>query len=301
MLNDESTIKNACIYTRVSTEEQATYGYSLDSQLERLRNYCKAREWNIVGEYVDGGYSGRNIKRPEYQQMLDDIDKWDAVVVIKMDRIHRNQKNFLDMMNNFSKKHKEFVSMSESFDTSTAMGRYVMNIMALTAQLESEQTGERIQLALIQKIKKDVADNDPFMGHRVPFGYRWDPKKNVFIPVDKELDLVKQIFQLYIDGWTMRQIALKTGKANTTIKYFLHNCFYAGFERWCHYFRRLNDVDPIISVETFNKVQLLLRERCLSHKQYEPMLIKDVDSFKLDFEKTKVIPVINRAKHNYNF
>ena len=73
--------------------------------------------------------------------MFNEIDAWDAVVVIKMDRIHRNQKNFLQMMSDLSKKEKEFVSMSESFDTSTAMGRYVMNIMALTAQLESEQIG----------------------------------------------------------------------------------------------------------------------------------------------------------------
>lgn len=297
MYNQESDIKNIALYTRVSTEDQARDGFSLDSQLERLRSYAKAREWNIAGEYIDDGYSGRNTRRPQYQQMLEEKNKWDAIVVIKMDRIHRNSMNFNKMMLEIHKHGKNFVSMSESFDTSNAMGRFFMDMTQRIAQLESEQIGERVASALVQKAK----EAEKFMGHRTPYGYKWDPKKEKFIPDPEKLYLVKQVFQMYLDGFTMRQIGKKVGKANTTVKYFLHNCFYAGVERWCHYFRKVEGLDPAISVETFNKVQQLMRERCHSHRQYEPMLIKDVKSFKLDFKKVKVIPVINRAKHNYKF
>src|SRR5947209_8893763 len=89
----------ADIYTRVSTEEQATEGFSLAAQLERLRNYCKARDYIVAGEYIEEGASGRKIEgRPAYAKMLTETDKWDVLVVMKMDRIHRNSKNFIAMM-----------------------------------------------------------------------------------------------------------------------------------------------------------------------------------------------------------
>ena len=118
---DAQTIR-AAIYTRVSTEDQAKEGFSLDAQLEKLRSYCKAKDWSIAGEYIDDGYSGRKTRRPAYIKMMEEINKWDALLVIKMDRIHRNPKNFMFMMEHLNKNRKEFVSMSESFDTSTAMG-----------------------------------------------------------------------------------------------------------------------------------------------------------------------------------
>src|SRR5512137_1434237 len=96
------------IYTRVSTEDQAKEGFSLDAQLEKLRSYCKARDWSIAGEYVDEGYSGRKTRRPAYIKMMEEINKWDALLVIKMDRIHRNSKNFMLMMEDLNKKGKEF-------------------------------------------------------------------------------------------------------------------------------------------------------------------------------------------------
>ncbi|MFQ6060416.1 MAG: recombinase family protein, partial [Thermoplasmata archaeon] len=78
------------IYARVSTEDQAKEGYSLDAQIDRLRAYCQAKGWEISGEYVDDGHSGRDTRRPAYQRMLEERDNWDTILVIKMDRIHRN-------------------------------------------------------------------------------------------------------------------------------------------------------------------------------------------------------------------
>lgn len=304
MIKETEEIKNIAIYTRVSTDDQAKEGFSLESQLERLKAYCLAREWNIAGEYIDAGYTGRNTRRPQYNKMFEDSSKWDGILVIKMDRIHRNRLNFIEMMKDLRKKDKQFISMNESLDTSTAMGRFVMGIIQDIAQLESEQIGERVASALVQKAK----EAEKFMGHRTAYGYKWDPKKQKFIPDPEKLDLVKTVFQKYLDGFTMRQIGRKVGKANTTVKYYLHNCFYAGVERWCHYFRRIEGLDPLISIEDFNKIQIEMNRKCKNYqigkgKKHlrEPMLIKDVKSFKISHEKIKAIPVINRAKHNYDF
>ncbi|HHF58690.1 MAG TPA: recombinase family protein, partial [Thermoplasmatales archaeon] len=80
-MGEERKLKVA-IYARVSTEDQAKEGFSLDAQLDKLRAYCKARGWKIAGEYIDDGYSGRNVRRPAYQKMMEEMDKWDAVLVI---------------------------------------------------------------------------------------------------------------------------------------------------------------------------------------------------------------------------
>src|SRR2546427_9080467 len=101
----------AAVYTRVSTEEQATEGFSLAAQLERLRSYCAARDYIIAGEYIEEGASGREIKgREQYQRMIADMEKWDVIVVNKLDRIHRNSRHFLAMMDSFKAKNKEFIS-----------------------------------------------------------------------------------------------------------------------------------------------------------------------------------------------
>ncbi len=127
----------AAIYARVSTEDQAREGFSIAAQLKRLTSYCKAREWRVAGEYVDDGFSGRDTRRPQYQRMMSEKDQWDVLVVLKMDRIHRNSQNFTRMMDELTSWGKQFNSMQESFDTTTAIGRFVMDIIQRIAQLES--------------------------------------------------------------------------------------------------------------------------------------------------------------------
>jgi len=292
-------IKNVAIYTRVSTEEQSEHGFSLESQKERLRSYCEARGWVIYQIYTDAGKSGRNTtRRPAYQKMLNDIDKWDGILVIKMDRIHRNQKNFTTMMQQLRKKDKEFISMSESLDTSTAMGRFVMDIISRIAQLESEQTGERVFIGMKQKANQDGSG---YIGGRVPYGYRMDksnPRKHKIVEVPKELEIVKQAFQLYADGFSFRQIGKKLNKSDTTIRYYLNNVFYAGFERWTNIFKPNDYIEPLIDIELWNDCQIKMRSRCRSHS-YDPIIIKERSkAFTLNKKETKCIPIINRAKHN---
>lgn len=135
MIKETEEIKKVAIYTRVAIEDQAR----VDSQLERLRAYCEVRDWQISKEYVDAGFSGRNTKRPQYQQMFKDMDKWDVLLVLKLDRIHRKQKNFIAMLADLSKARKQFVSITEPFDTSTTECRFIVNILQGLAQPEIEK------------------------------------------------------------------------------------------------------------------------------------------------------------------
>ncbi|HKZ23667.1 MAG TPA: recombinase family protein, partial [Thermoplasmata archaeon] len=147
-------LTHVAVYSRVSTEEQAKEGYSLEAQQERLEAYCKARGWAIAKLYVDDGHSGRDTRRPAYRRMMEERELWDTILVIKMDRIHRNSRNFMEMMDDLRRWGKNFASATESLDTSTAMGRFVMDIIQRIAQLESEQIGERVYMGMSQKARR---------------------------------------------------------------------------------------------------------------------------------------------------
>ena len=189
------------IYTRVSTEDQAKEGFSLDAQRERLEAYCKARGWTIAKTYVDDGHSGRDTKRPAYQRMIEERGEWDTLLVIKMDRIHRNSRNFMEMMENLQGWGRNFVSATESFDTSTAMGRFVMDIIQRIAQLESEQIGERVYMGMSQKARTGPG----LLGFSIPLGFEVQEGRLTVNPA--EAKLVREIFDRCLAGETTEQIA----------------------------------------------------------------------------------------------
>jgi DNA invertase Pin-like site-specific DNA recombinase len=247
------------IYTRVSTEDQATEGFSLAAQRERLLAYCSAHSWDVFGIYEDDGYSGRNIKRPGYQALLKERDKWDMILVAKMDRIHRNSRNFMEMMDSLRHWNKEFSSMQESLDTSTAMGRFVVDIIQRIAQLESEQIGERVYLGMKQKAKSAKG----LLGSRIPFGYRM--VNGEYKIRQQESKIVKRIFNDYKNDLSLSQIAknlniegysTRAGKnwSVWSIRYILHNPIYAGYLRWEDIVQKWSN-EPIISKDEFNLVQ----------------------------------------------
>ena len=253
------------IYTRVSTEDQAKEGFSLDAQLDRLRAYCTSREWNVAGEYIDDGYSGRNTKRPAYSRMLEEADKWDMLLVIKMDRIHRNSKNFMLMMEHLNKSNKGFTSMTESLDTSTAMGRFVMDIIQRIAQLESEQIGERVYIGMEQKAKT----NGGMLGFNIPYGYDYMDGELIINP--NEVDVVKDIYSWYKDGKSMGEIVkmlnstkIPTKKggfwAKKTISTILKNPVYCGYLHWEQYVNK-GDHEKIILENDFNEIQKIIATR----------------------------------------
>jgi len=227
----------AAIYTRVSTEDQAREGYSLEAQLEMLSAYCEAEDLIIGKIYVDDGYSGRDIKRPGYRMMMSELDVWDIVLVIKMDRIHRNSRNFMNMMDFLDKNGKGFVSSTESLDTESAVGRFVVDMIQRIAQLESEQIGERTYMGM----KEKAESFDGIMGFTAPFGYKISDGE--LAVDDNEFDTAVRIFDMYLDGMTIDDISytlnregILTRKGNLWNKYnlrnILHNPVYAGYMRW---------------------------------------------------------------------
>ena len=320
MLDDSIPLRIA-IYTRVSTDEQARGGYSLDDQLEKLRTYVSIRDaWTVVGEYVDDGYTGKNIRRPQYKQMFEDIDNWNAILVMKTDRIHRNVANALKMFEqDLEKKDKYFISFTENIDTTTAMGRAMMVITMVFAQLESDQTGERTYSGMRQKAKQKG-----YTGHRACVGFKAIPEiitdpisgksktKSHLEPIPKDLAIVKEIYELYNEGLSMPQIAdrfkgVTVQSVNktkpivlSTIQYILKNPLYVGYYKWHDVIKKADDIEPIISHTLWDLVQ---KRKCreADRGEYIPLLIKDKDIFEIAREKIKDMPAIRRSRHRVSY
>ena len=105
-------MNRAALYIRVSTLEQAQEGYSVGEQKERLIAYCKAKDWIIADIYVDGGYTGSNLNRPGIQKLISETDKFDLVLVYKLDRLSRSQRDTLYLIEEvFRPKGVEFISL----------------------------------------------------------------------------------------------------------------------------------------------------------------------------------------------
>lgn len=248
----------AALYARVSTDDQAIEGFSLDAQIKRLEAYCRVRGWDVAGRYRDEGYSGRNTRRPEYDRMMRESDGWDVLLVLKMDRIHRNSVNFARMMDDLRDMGKEFNSVQEKFDTTTAMGRFVMDIMQRIAQLESEQIGERTYMGMEFKARNGTGH----LGSGHPYGYVYtDAGLEV---IKDEAHTVRAIYNMYVRGSTMEDIAgflnsaevpaKKGGRWNRqSVCNILHNPLYAGYVDWNGFIRR-GEQEAIIDRSLFEKV-----------------------------------------------
>lgn len=261
----------AAIYVRVSTEEQAAEGYSIDAQKELLQDYCLVEGWDVAGVYEDDGFSGRNDKRPAYRRMMAEMDSWDLILVIKMDRIHRNSRNFMNMMEVLDRHGKMFVSQSESLDTTNALGRFVVDMIQRLAQLESEQIGERTHMGMREKAEtlEDATEGKRTMGFTPPFGYRLE---NGALKEDEdELPVVKRMFDEYAEGrtvdeicWSLNREGILTRRGNPwnkrNMSTILHNPVYAGFMRWEDVLIR-HPAAVAVTSEEFNAVQELMASR----------------------------------------
>ena len=279
----------AALYARVSTEDQAKEGFSLDAQIKRLEAYCKVRGWDIADRYVDEGYSGRNTDRPEYNRMMSDMEGWDLILVLKMDRIHRNSRNFMNMMEELDRHGKMFVSSSESLDTTNAMGRFVVDMIQRIAQLESEQIGERTQLGMREKAETLTPEGPgkKTMGFTPPFGYTLENGRLLAVP--EEMEVVIDIFSSYSEGETMDAICYSlnrdrrlTRKGNPWNKYnlrnILHNPVYAGYMRWEDLLIR-HDADIVLTPREFNAVQERMCSRVRDPAKRNISLIPTEDDF----------------------
>lgn len=253
-------------YVRVSTDNQLD-NYSLEEQASRIRSYCDAKGWILNKLYRDGGYSGGNINRPALQQMLLDIEagKIDTIVVYKLDRLSRSQKDTLLLIEDkFIAYQVAFISINENFDTSTPFGRAMIGMLSVFAQLEKDQITERFTMGRIGRAKKGFYHGGP----KAPTGY--DYINGELIINEYEALQVKEVFRLYLEGNSIhaikRQMQQKyTNKhgnwsSHTLVTNILHNEVYIGKIKFKDtLYQGLHE--PLLAEDTFYEVQNLLKNQ----------------------------------------
>lgn len=202
-------VKVRALYVRVSTEAQAEEGYSVGAQTERLEAYCKAMGWTDYVRYIDGGWSGSNLNRPEMQRLIADAEmgKLKSVVVYKLDRLSRSQKDTLFLIEDvFLPNGIDFISLNESIDTSTAYGRAMIGILSAFAQLERENIYMRTRMGMLERVKQGYWPG----GGGIPFGYDYDRERGILVP-NADAETVRKIYDLYIRGLSAQKIAERLG------------------------------------------------------------------------------------------
>jgi len=166
----QTTTRRVLGYIRVSTEEQASSGLSLESQRQKLQQYCDLHDHDLVDVVVDAGESAKNLNRPGMQRVIKAIDNKsvDVVLVVKLDRLTRSTRDLGDLLDRLNRRGVALAAVSESLDTSTASGRMVVNMIGVIAQWEREAIGERTSAALQAKRRR----GERYSG-RSPYGWKY--------------------------------------------------------------------------------------------------------------------------------
>lgn len=264
----------AALYIRVSTQEQVE-NYSIESQKERLKAYCTSKGWELHEVFIDPGYSGSTLERPALQRLLADLNKIDVVVVYKLDRLSRSQRDTLTLIEEYFLKNKvEFVSVTETLDTSTPFGKAMIGILSVFAQLERETIAERMRMGHVKRAEEGFRVSG---GDYDPAGY--GRENGELVIKDDEALHIKTAFDLYEQYHSITKVQARLKEL--------------GFEVWR--FRRYRDIlanrlyigevsfagtyykgrhEAIITEEQFERVQILLSRHKgkNAHKAKESLL-----------------------------
>lgn len=216
-------MKNAVLYVRVSTDEQAKYGYSIDMQQNQCFNFAQKEGYIITKTYIDDGYTARNINRPQFKKLLEDIkykkNNINAVIVWRCDRMVRNNAIYhSEIVPKFAKYGVVLLSATENNDISP-YGRYIRNTQINNAELESDLTSIRTIENLKEKARQGY-----FPGSIPPVGYMREKinKKNsstskkIIKPDPEKAGYIKEVFKLYTAGYSYKEIAAKLAKMGFT-------------------------------------------------------------------------------------
>lgn len=227
-------MKKVAIYIRVSTARQDQEGYSIPLQKERLIAYCKAKGWVVAGVFVDPGHSGSSLDRPGIMQLIDGVSagRFDVVLVYKLDRLSRSQKDTLYLIEDvFMANDVDFVSMIESFDTSSIYGRAMVGVLSVFAQMERETIAERTLMGRAGRAEEGFWHG----GGTDPIGY--DYIDGVLVVNEEEAAQVREVYALYAAGHTVSEITRRMEGCKTkhggwshtsTVGNVLDNPLYAG-------------------------------------------------------------------------
>ena len=185
--------KQVLTYTRVSTQEQATEGTSLEYQSNQLDQYCKMQGWQIIRKYEDAGFSGKDGNRPDLKRLLSEVKSGQSVVVLKEDRLARNLRLLLDIEAQLKERGVSIVFIKESIDTSTTTGRIVFQQLGLVAEWERDTITERTKTGRIQRQSKGC-----WAAGASLYGYDYDKTSKKLVINQMEAAVVRRIFSLYI-------------------------------------------------------------------------------------------------------
>ena len=290
MIKKQETPKVKCaVYTRKSTDEGLEMEFnSLDAQREACEAYIasqKSEGWSLVPDlYDDGGFSGGNLERPALKRLLADIEsgKINVVVVYKIDRLTRSLLDFTKLVENFDRRNVTFASITQSFNTTTSMGRLTLNILLSFAQFEREISAERIRDKFSASKRRGI-----WMGGHVPLGYRVENRKLLIVP--NEADNVRHIFQRFLEcgsGTLLVKELAETGitakNGNLLDKGYLYrmlaNRLYLG-EIVMGEESFPGEHEAILDRETWEKVHTLMASntrRLATNRVHPPALLKGV-------------------------
>ncbi len=151
-------MKSVVLYARTSTADQ-----NLDTQLIALRDYCKRMDYQIAGEFLDSGFSGKDDKRPEFERLLSDLraNKIDCVIVYKLDRIGRSLKHLLNLFEEFKNRGVEFISLTQNINTNTPEGKMFWQMLGVFAEFERELIVARTNAGLVRARRQGKALGRP--------------------------------------------------------------------------------------------------------------------------------------------
>ncbi|MFC1892983.1 recombinase family protein [Chloroflexota bacterium] len=191
-------------YSRVSTQEQAEEGTSLESQEEQVKTYCKAHVWEVFRVYTDSGYSGKDDNRPGLRRLLSDakFGLFTKVIVYKLDRLSRNLRLLLELEEKLKEFHVNILSIKETIDTSTPIGRTVFQVLGLVSEWEREAIIERTRSGRIQRYREGS-----WAGGKPPYGYVHNKLTRKLELYDLEANIVRRIFNQYKSGKSLNGIA----------------------------------------------------------------------------------------------
>ena len=275
--NKENRTIRCCGYVRVSTLRQSDLEHgSLDAQIDEIRHYLKFRETSQTKFHLEEmlreeGRSAKDTDRPQLKKLLEAVRRKavDAVVVTKIDRLTRSVKDFYDLWAEFEEHNVQLISVRDQFDTTTPMGKAMVNMILTFAQLEREMTAERTRIKMLWHAEQGL-----WNGGRPP-GYRLDPKqKGTLFPDPEEKKLAELIFKKYVELGSVGELAkylVKQGITTpprtsrrgrkvggkpfykTTLLSLLRNPVYIGKIRYSGNTYKGRH-EPIISEELFNQV-----------------------------------------------
>lgn len=211
-------------YIRVSTEEQATSGQSLDAQRSKLEAYAKLYDLELVEIVEDAGESAKSLQRPGLQRCLESLRRGDAqgLLIAKLDRLTRSVADWQALIDGFfgERAGKQLFSVADSIDTRTAAGRLVLNVLFSASQWEREAIGERTKDALQNKIRKGERCG------KVRFGYQLGTDGRSLTPHPQEQAALELVRSLRTSGESLRSIAAELGRRGIITK--------EGKTRWTH-------------------------------------------------------------------